>query len=127
MTPEEFRSGALQQRRPDSRPPLPGSGPLPPALARRHAERKAAAVATIRPAEPPPKLRARRHADGRTGYPEVVVYETADGTRSDLPPLDGTPYSVVVLDLPACERLRAAGWLEIGHRLPPGADWGGER
>lgn len=63
-------------------------------------------------------LRADLRADGRIAYPGVVQYQLYDGRVLDLPPDGDAPYRIKVHDLIAYDRLRQAGALEIGHRLP---------
>jgi hypothetical protein len=101
-------------------------------LARRHEERHAAAVATIArsPTLPVPPMEFVT-ADGRRGWPLVVEYRVHRGDRSAqeyAPAMEPVPpaepevaYEAVVHDLDAYDRLKAAGVLEIGHRLPPAA------
>lgn len=54
-------------------------------------------------------------ADGRRGYPDVIQYETEDGTLHAVPPLDGSPYTPVVHDLETYELMNGTGMLGFGH------------
>jgi len=61
------------------------------------------------------KLRVVFHADGRRGYPEVVMYRQDDGILVDLPPRDGSRYFFVIEDLDTFNDLSRRGMLGHGH------------
>lgn len=75
------------------------------------------------PKKQAPRVRVGAHGavrkpNGRTAYPRIVQYQLGDGQLLDLPPEGGEVNHVRVHNLPAYDRLRQAGSLEVDHRLP---------